>query len=63
MNKFITYITDLLRYPSTAQGLAILGGLVGYTITPENAAEIAAAVATIVGFIATFFSDSDVKPK
>jgi hypothetical protein len=56
-------LVDLLRYPSTYQGLAALLGVFGVALSPEHAQEIGLAVATIIGTILTLFSDSDVQPK
>lgn len=62
MKKVLDYIKDLLRYPSTYQGIVILAGLIGITLSPEQAQMIIGIAAGAVGLIQTFLSDSDVKP-
>lgn len=62
LKTLIAKLVDLLRYPSTYQGLTILFGVFGITIATEHAQEIGFAAATIIGGIWTLFSDSDVKP-
>ena len=56
-------IIDLLRYPSTYQGLVILLGLVGVALNPEQTAAITAGGAALVGLLKVFLSDSNVEKK
>lgn len=43
-----------LKEPSTFRGLAILAGLVGFTIEPAQVNAIAASVAAVLGLIEVF---------
>lgn len=54
-------IKEYMAYPSTWKGLVTLLGVIGVTLNPEQAELIATIGVSIVGLIATFFSDSDVK--
>lgn len=63
VKKLLDKLVDLLRYPSTYQGLTALLGVFGVAVAPEHAQEIGTAAAVIIGAILTLFSDSDVKPK
>ena len=57
MNKFL----DFLTFPSTWQGIVALLGALGVSLMPEQSEAIITAGVTLVGAIAVFFSDSDVK--
>lgn len=54
-------IIDFLKYPSTWQGIVALLGVVGVTLNPDQIAAITTAGVAVVGAIALFFSDADVK--
>ena len=47
-------IFDRLKEPSTYRGLAVLGGLVGLSLTPEHWDAIAGVVAGVIGVIEVF---------
>lgn len=57
LNKLI----ELLKYPSTYQGLAILLSLAGVVLKPDQAAAISAVGAAVYGLLKVFTSDTDVK--
>ena len=57
----LSKLLELLKYPSTYQGLVILLGLVGVAISPEQKEAITAAGLAVVGLLQVFTSDSDVK--
>ena len=50
MNKLI----EKLKEPSTYRGLAIIGGVIGITLTPQAWDTIGAAIAAIIGVIEIF---------
>ncbi len=53
MNQ-LNYILARLKEPSTYRGLAILGGLVGISLDPEQWTAISAAVAAVIGLVEVF---------
>lgn len=57
-------ILNYLRYPSTWSGIAkflgVVGGFVGWQVSEEMSAAIAAAGVAVSGLIDMLFSDSDV---
>ena len=57
----IARLLELLKYPSTYQGLVILLTVAGVTLSPEQAAAITAAGAAVAGLLLVFLSDADVK--
>lgn len=61
MKKLLKSIVDWAKFPSTWKGLITLLTVAGVTLSPEQAEAIAVAGVAVVGVIATFFSDSDVK--
>jgi len=54
-------LVEYLRYPSTYAGLATALTLVGIHFSPEQTQLFATAGASVLAFVLTFFSDSDVK--
>lgn len=54
-------LLDLLKYPSTYQGLVILLGVAGVALNPEQKEAITAGGLALVGLLNVFTSDSDVK--
>ncbi len=53
MNQ-LNYILARLKEPSTYRGLAILGGLVGISLDPDQWTAISAAVAGVIGLVEVF---------
>lgn len=60
MNQ-LNYILDRLKEPSTYRGLAILGGIVGISLDPEQWTAIAAAVASIIALVEVFRREKSAK--
>jgi hypothetical protein len=52
--KHLNYILARLKEPSTYRGLAILGGIVGISLDPEQWTAISAAVAAVIGLVEVF---------
>jgi hypothetical protein len=52
--KQLNYIRARLKEPSTYRGLAILGGIVGISLDPEQWTAISAAVAAVIGLVEVF---------
>lgn len=63
LKKLALKLLDLLRYPSTYQGIVGFLTAVGVTVKPELAEQIAAAGVAVVALIHTFVTDADVKDK
>jgi hypothetical protein len=59
--KKLNYIFDRLKEPSTYLGLAILGGLVGVSLEPDQWTAIAAAVAGVIGLLEVFRREKSAK--
>jgi hypothetical protein len=53
MNQ-LNYILARLKEPSTYRGLAILGGLVGISLEPDQWTAISAAVAAVIALVEVF---------
>ena len=53
-NKNMKFIIDRLKEPSTFRGLAVVLGLIGVNLSPEQTNTVAAAVAGIIATIEIF---------
>lgn len=60
MNQ-LNYILERLKEPSTYRGLAILGGIVGISLEPNQWTAIAAAVAGVIGLVEVFRREKSAK--
>ncbi len=58
-------IIENMKYPSTWQGIvkivSVIGGLFGWSISPEIAAMVVTGGVSLSGIIDFYWSDSDVK--
>ena len=61
MKNLILKGLNALKYPSTWKGAITLLAVFGVQANPEQAEAIITAGVAVVGAIALFFSDSDVK--
>ena len=58
MKDIWEFITNRIKEPSTWRGLTILAGLVGWTVSPEQAEGIGTAAASILVAIELFKKDA-----
>jgi uncharacterized membrane protein len=54
MNSILTNLKDRLKEQSTYKGLAILLGVLGVSVDPQQVTAIASAVAAIIALIDVF---------
>lgn len=53
----MNYLFERLSEASTYQGLVIVGGLIGWKVSPEKAAAIGTVCIAVLALIKTFFPD------
>lgn len=59
MGKVWDFIKNRIKEPSTWRGLTIVAGLVGWTISPEQATAIGTVAASVLATIELFKKDAN----
>lgn len=54
MNNILLNLKDRLKEPSTFKGIAVLLGVLGISVDPQQITAIATAVAGVIGLIEVF---------